>query len=88
MVISMVNSYEFGNGSVIFISSGYYVWQFVYEVQVGMVGVNVFVLVLMVFYSFGGWKCFVFGVLNVYGIDGVCFYICMKIIIVCWLIGQ
>lgn len=87
-VFELVNSYEFGNGSVVFISNGYIVCEFVYDVQVGMVGVNVLVLVLMVFYSFGGWKCLVFGVLNVYGLDGVCFYMCMKIVIVCWLVGQ
>lgn len=41
-----------------------------------MVGINVLILVLMVWYGFGGWKKSLFGDMYVYGEEGVCFYMC------------
>lgn len=60
----MVLEYEYGNGVVIFICDGDVVCDFVVCVEVGMVGVNVLILVLIVYYMFGGWKCSGFGDLN------------------------
>lgn len=45
-----------------------------------MVGINVLLLVLVVYYLFGGWKCLLFGDLYVYGLDVVWFYMKCKMI--------
>lgn len=86
--LKLVNSHEFGNGSVVFTSSGHIAREFVHDVQAGMVGVNVPVPVPMAFHSFGGWKRSVFGALNVHGPDGVRFYTRMKTATVRWPQGQ
>ena len=58
--------------------------EFVRQIQVGMVGVNVPLPVPMAFNSFGGWKRSIFGALNVHGSDGVRFYTRMKTITARW----
>lgn len=86
--LQIVNSHEFGNGSVIFTSNGHYAREFTLAVEAGMVGVNVPVPVPVAFHSFGGWKRSVFGALNVHGTDGVRFYTRMKTITTRWPTGQ
>ncbi|MBA2817419.1 CoA-acylating methylmalonate-semialdehyde dehydrogenase [Candidatus Pantoea persica] len=86
--LQLVNSHEFGNGSAIFTSNGHTAREFVQDVEVGMVGVNVPVPVPMAFLSFGGWKRSVFGALNVHGPDGVRFYTRMKTATARWPSGQ
>lgn len=86
--LQIVNSHEFGNGSVIFTSNGHYAREFTLAVEAGMVGVNVPVPVPVAFHSFGGWKRSVFGALNVHGPDGVRFYTRMKTITTRWPEGQ
>lgn len=79
-VLWLLLEYEYGNGVVIFICDGDVVCDFVFWVQVGMVGVNVLILVLVVYYIFGGWKCFGFGDFNQYGLVVIQFYIKVKIV--------
>ena len=43
-------------------------------IEVGMVGINVPLPVLVAFHSFGGWKDSLFGDLHAYGPDAVRFY--------------
>ncbi len=47
--------------------------EFVRNVSVGMVGINVPIPVPVAFHSFGGWKRSLFGDRNVYGSEGVQF---------------
>ena len=54
--INLVNSHKFGNGTSIYTSDGEIARHFSTNVQIGMVGVNVPIPVLMAFHSFGGWK--------------------------------
>lgn len=49
-----------------------------------MVGINVLILVSVVYYLFGGWKVLLFGDMHMYGLEGVNFYICGKVVTFCW----
>lgn len=66
-VLELVNSNFYGNGMLIFIVSGVVVCKYQLEVMVGQVGINVFILVLLLFFFFIGWKNLFFGDLYVYG---------------------
>ncbi|MEE6028492.1 CoA-acylating methylmalonate-semialdehyde dehydrogenase [Avibacterium paragallinarum] len=80
----LINDHQFGNGAAIFTNSGAAAREFSYRVQAGMVGVNIPIPVPMAFHCFGGWKDSAFGVLNVYGPDGVRFYTKMKTVTTRW----
>ncbi len=82
--IQLINSHEFANGTAIFTRDGNYARQFVEDIQVGMVGVNVPIPVPMAFHSFGGWKRSLFGPLHMHGSDGVRFYTKMKAVTARW----
>jgi len=58
--------------------------EFVRQIQVGMVGVNVPLPVPMAFNSFGGWKRSMFGDHHVYGPEGVRFYTRHKAVMQRW----
>ncbi|HLX48842.1 MAG TPA: CoA-acylating methylmalonate-semialdehyde dehydrogenase [Streptosporangiaceae bacterium] len=72
--LGLVNANPYGNGVAIFTKGGGAARQFVNEVTVGMVGVNVPIPVPMAYYSFGGWKASLFGDTHVHGTEGVHFY--------------
>ncbi len=72
--LDLVNANPYGNGVAIFTTAGGAARQFVSDVNVGMVGVNVPIPVPMAYYSFGGWKSSLFGDTHVYGTEGVHFY--------------
>ncbi len=82
--VELINAHEFGNGTSIFTQSGEAGREFAKRIRVGMVGINVPIPVPMAFHSFGGWKRSRFGVLNVYGQEGVRFYTEMKNVIARW----
>ncbi|MGR2740730.1 CoA-acylating methylmalonate-semialdehyde dehydrogenase [Billgrantia sp. Q4P2] len=82
--VAMINTHEYGNGTAIFTRDGDAARQFVEQIQVGMVGVNVPIPVPMAFHSFGGWKRSLFGPLHMHGPDGVRFYTCMKTVTQRW----
>lgn len=85
--VRLINDHEYGNGTAIFTRDGDAARQFTYQIQVGMVGVNVPIPVPMAFHSFGGWKRSLFGPLHVHGTDGVRFYTRMKTVTSRWPTG-
>ncbi|WP_432974865.1 CoA-acylating methylmalonate-semialdehyde dehydrogenase [Dactylosporangium sp. CA-233914] len=82
--IDLVNSHEFGNGVAIYTRDGGAAREFQYEVQAGMVGVNVPIPVPVAYHSFGGWKASLFGDTHMYGPDGIHFYTRGKVVTSRW----
>ena len=82
--LQLVNDNEYGNGTAIFTRDGGAARQFQYDVNCGMVGVNVPVPVPVAYYSFGGWKSSLFGDLHMYGPDGIQFYTRSKVVTSRW----
>jgi malonate-semialdehyde dehydrogenase (acetylating)/methylmalonate-semialdehyde dehydrogenase len=58
--------------------------QFVFDVEVGMVGINVPIPVPVGYYSFGGWKASLFGDHHMYGPEGIQFYTRGKVVTQRW----
>lgn len=82
--LALVNDHEFGNGTAIFTRDGGAARAFQYDVQVGMVGINVPVPVPVSYYSFGGWKASLFGDNHMYGPEGMAFYTRGKVVTSRW----
>ncbi|MCW2524896.1 MAG: methylmalonate-semialdehyde dehydrogenase, partial [Frankiales bacterium] len=72
--LALVNSNPFANGTAIFTRDGGAARRFQYDVEVGMVGVNVPIPVPVAYYSFVGWKASLFGDRHMYGPEGLNFY--------------
>lgn len=81
----LINAQKFANGVSIFTEKGYAARQFVNQIEVGMVGVNVPIPAPTAFYSFGGWKNSLFGANGVHGMEGVRFYTRQKTVTTRWL---
>jgi malonate-semialdehyde dehydrogenase (acetylating) / methylmalonate-semialdehyde dehydrogenase len=82
--LRMVNENPYGNGTAIFTRDGGVARQFQFDVQVGMVGINVPIPVPVAYYSFGGWKESLFGDRHVYGPEGIEFYTRGKVVTSRW----
>jgi malonate-semialdehyde dehydrogenase (acetylating)/methylmalonate-semialdehyde dehydrogenase len=82
--VGLVNDNPYGNGTAIFTRDGGAARQFQFEVNAGMVGINVPIPVPVAYYSFGGWKNSLFGDLHMYGPEGVQFYTRAKIVTSRW----
>jgi malonate-semialdehyde dehydrogenase (acetylating)/methylmalonate-semialdehyde dehydrogenase len=82
--LALINANEYGNGVAIYTRDGGVAREFVRQVQVGMVGVNVPLPVPMAFNSFGGWKKSLFGDHHAYGPEGVRFYTRHKAVMQRW----
>ena len=82
--LELINSNPFGNGVAIFTRDGGAARQFQFDVEAGMVGINVPVPVPVAYYSFGGWKASLFGDLHMYGPEGVQFYTRAKVVTSRW----
>jgi len=82
--VRLVNDNPYGNGTAIFTRDGGAARQFQFEVQAGMVGINVPIPVPVAYYSFGGWKSSLFGDLHMYGPEGIQFYTRAKIVTSRW----
>jgi malonate-semialdehyde dehydrogenase (acetylating)/methylmalonate-semialdehyde dehydrogenase len=82
--VKLVNENPYGNGTAIFTRDGGAARQFQFEVNTGMVGVNVPIPVPVAYYSFGGWKASLFGDLHMYGPEGIQFYTRGKIVTSRW----
>jgi malonate-semialdehyde dehydrogenase (acetylating) / methylmalonate-semialdehyde dehydrogenase len=82
--VKLVNDSPYGNGTAIFTRDGGAARQFQFEVQAGMVGINVPIPVPVAYYSFGGWKASLFGDLHMYGPEGIQFYTRAKIVTSRW----
>jgi len=79
-----INDNQFGNGTAIFTRDGGVARQFQYDVNVGMVGINVPIPVPVSYYSFGGWKASLFGDQHMYGPEGINFYTRGKVVTSRW----
>ena len=82
--VRLVNDHPMGNGTAIFTRDGGAARQFQFDVEAGMVGINVPIPVPVSYYSFGGWKSSLFGDLHMYGSEGVQFYTRAKVITSRW----
>ncbi len=82
--VRLINENPYGNGTAIFTRDGGAARQFQFEVNAGMVGINVPIPVPVAYYSFGGWKASLFGDLHMYGPEGVQFYTRAKIVTSRW----
>ncbi len=82
--VGLINDNPYGNGTAIFTRDGGAARQFQFEVNAGMVGINVPIPVPVAYYSFGGWKTRLFGDLHMYGPEGIQFYTRAKIVTSRW----
>ncbi|MBL7493186.1 CoA-acylating methylmalonate-semialdehyde dehydrogenase [Frankia sp. AgB1.9] len=82
--VKLVEDNPYGNGVAIYTRDGGAARRFTFDVQAGMVGVNVPIPVPVSYYSFGGWKASLFGDLHMYGPDGIRFYTKTKVVTTRW----
>jgi malonate-semialdehyde dehydrogenase (acetylating)/methylmalonate-semialdehyde dehydrogenase len=82
--VDLINTNRYANGAVIFTRDGGAARQFQFDVEAGMVGVNVPIPVPVAYYSFGGWKASLFGDSHMYGPEGVAFYTRGKVVTARW----
>ena len=82
--LKLINDNPYGNGTAIFTRDGGVARQFQFDVQVGMVGINVPIPVPLSYYSFGGWKASLFGDQHMYGPEGVNFFTRGKVVTSRW----
>jgi malonate-semialdehyde dehydrogenase (acetylating)/methylmalonate-semialdehyde dehydrogenase len=82
--VGLVNESPYGNGTAIFTRDGGVARQFQFDVQAGMVGINVPIPVPVAYYSFGGWKASLFGDRHIYGPEGIDFYTRGKVVTSRW----
>jgi malonate-semialdehyde dehydrogenase (acetylating)/methylmalonate-semialdehyde dehydrogenase len=85
--VKLINDHEFGNGTSVFTRDGDAAREFVNQIKVGMVGINVPIPVPMAFNSFGGWKRSLFGDHHMHGAEGVRFYTKLKAVTSRWPTG-
>ena len=85
--VDLINAHVYGNGVSIFTRDGDAARNFVQNIQVGMVGVNIPIPVPMAFHSFGGWKASLFGDHHIYGPEGIRFYTRVKAVTQRWHTG-
>jgi malonate-semialdehyde dehydrogenase (acetylating)/methylmalonate-semialdehyde dehydrogenase len=82
--VALVNENPFGNGTAIFTRDGGVARQFQFDVQAGMVGINVPIPVPVTYYSFGGWKSSLFGDRHLGGTEAVEFFTKTKVVTARW----
>jgi malonate-semialdehyde dehydrogenase (acetylating)/methylmalonate-semialdehyde dehydrogenase len=82
--VRLINSNAFANGVAIFTRDGGVARRFQFDIEVGMVGINVPIPVPVSYYSFGGWKNSLFGDTHMYGPEGVNFYTRGKVVTSRW----
>jgi malonate-semialdehyde dehydrogenase (acetylating)/methylmalonate-semialdehyde dehydrogenase len=82
--VQLVNENPYGNGVALFTRDGGVARRFQFDVQVGMVGINVPIPVPVAYYSFGGWKSSLFGDSHIYGPEGINFYTRGKVVTSRW----
>ena len=82
--VELINSNPYGNGVALFTRDGGAARQFEFDIQVGMVGINVPIPTPIGAYSFGGWKNSLFGDAHIYGPESINFYTRTKVITSRW----
>jgi malonate-semialdehyde dehydrogenase (acetylating)/methylmalonate-semialdehyde dehydrogenase len=75
---------DYGNGAVIFTSSGYAARQFKQHFNAGMIGINVGVPAPMAWFPFTGWNRSFFGDLHIQGSESIMFYTRQKVTLTRW----
>uniref|UniRef100_A0A1Y1MJT6 Probable methylmalonate-semialdehyde/malonate-semialdehyde dehydrogenase [acylating], mitochondrial n=1 Tax=Photinus pyralis TaxID=7054 RepID=A0A1Y1MJT6_PHOPY len=86
--INIINGNKYGNGTAIFTTNGCHARQFVNEIDVGQVGVNVPIPVPLPMFSFTGSRGSHWGDLHFYGKQGINFYTQTKTVTSMWRKGQ
>jgi malonate-semialdehyde dehydrogenase (acetylating)/methylmalonate-semialdehyde dehydrogenase len=82
--IEFVNGSRYGNAGAIFTQSGEAARQYRYEVEAGMLGVNVGVPAPVAWFPFSGWRDSIDGDLHANGSDAVSFYTRAKVVTSRW----
>jgi len=82
--VELINANPYANGVALFTRDGGAARRFQYEIEVGMVGINVPIPVPVAQYSFGGWKASLFGDQHIYGPEGLNFYTRGKVVTARW----
>jgi malonate-semialdehyde dehydrogenase (acetylating)/methylmalonate-semialdehyde dehydrogenase len=82
--VALVNDNPYGNGVALFTRDGGAARRFQFEIEAGMVGINVPIPVPMAYYSFGGWNDSLFGDTHVHGTEGIHFYTRGKVVTSRW----
>ncbi|MEA2320127.1 MAG: malonate-semialdehyde dehydrogenase (acetylating) / methylmalonate-semialdehyde dehydrogenase [Solirubrobacteraceae bacterium] len=82
--VRLIAENPYGNGAAIFTRDGGAARRFQFEVEAGMVGINVPIPVPVAYYSFGGWKASLFGDSHIYGPESVTFYTRGKVVTSRW----
>ena len=82
--LELINANPYANGTAIFTRDGGAARRFQFDVEVGMVGINVPIPVPVAYYSFGGWKASLFGDTHMYGPEGINFYTRGKVVTSRW----
>jgi malonate-semialdehyde dehydrogenase (acetylating)/methylmalonate-semialdehyde dehydrogenase len=82
--IAWNNSSRYGNSAVIYTRSGSAAREFRYDVQAGMLGINVGVAAPVAWFPFAGWKDSFEGDLHANGEDAIEFYTRKKVVTARW----
>jgi malonate-semialdehyde dehydrogenase (acetylating)/methylmalonate-semialdehyde dehydrogenase len=82
--VRLISENPYGNGVALFTRDGGAARRFQFDVEAGMVGINVPIPVPVAYYSFGGWKASLFGDNHMYGPEGVAFYTRGKVVTERW----
>ena len=82
--LEFVNGSRYGNAGAIFTRSGAAARQYRYEVEAGMLGVNVGVPAPVAWFPFSGWNDSIDGDLHANGMDAVDFYTRKKVVTSRW----
>ena len=82
--VALINDNRYANGTAVFTRDGKTARQFEYDIEVGMVGVNVPIPVPIGAFSFGGWKDSLFGDTHMYGPEAFNFYTRRKVVTTRW----
>jgi len=82
--LKLINDNPYGNGTAIFTRDGGVARRFQFDVEAGMVGINVPIPVPVAYYSFGGWNASLFGDSHIYGPEGIHFYTRGKVVTSRW----
>ncbi|WP_292833125.1 CoA-acylating methylmalonate-semialdehyde dehydrogenase [Microbacterium sp.] len=82
--VALINANPYANGTAVFTRDGKTARQFEYDIEVGMVGINVPIPVPIGAFSFGGWKDSLFGDTHMYGPEAFSFYTRRKVVTTRW----
>ena len=82
--VALINANRYANGTAVFTRDGKTARQFEYDIEVGMVGINVPIPVPIGAFSFGGWKDSLFGDTHMYGSEAFNFYTRRKVVTTRW----